>query len=383
MLVGGLRCDLSAGYFGHSAFGGRRPRRWPRRPVFSLILGYGATIFPAAIRSSSAIGNETYSRSGLTAVSAASRVRRSSGTFRRPECGSGWAEITIPAPWSGVAPWLGLGVRPPGRWPTLAVWALTALISVVSVPDGQSGLRLPGAVGEQPVARRGGARPRHRRRPLPDRNGCSSQGRLQVLRVAGSLSLGAVQRLCRRHERGAAAMDRRRRGHAWVANNPLYAAGGLCAVRLRRRPIGVNLQSHGLPNQLTDIASLCRNSACARHQSSPPNSRTRSDQRPIVGDGQIERVRVEGSDRMKSTAGWRSLLDATTAATSRATSGAPHGGRQEWRGLPSFLIAARKVRQKSASGLWSMKRRVLRPGANSERRFRPGAGSWPPCCIWA
>ena len=34
------------------------------------------------------------------------------------------------------------------------------------------------------------------------------------------------------------------------------------------------------------------------------------------------------------------------------------------------------------AGLIDDKRRRVRP-ARSERRFRPGAGSWPPCCIWA
>jgi ABC-type uncharacterized transport system permease subunit len=127
---------------------------------------------------------------------------------------------------------------------TWAAWALTALVSAVQFLT-PVGLRLRG-VGEQPEA-------------------ASTLGvnvvryRVIVVLVAGALvglagaqlSLGAV----------SVFAEDMSAGRGWIAvvavmlgrNNPLYAAAA-CVLFGFADAIGVNLQSRGLPNQLTDIA---------------------------------------------------------------------------------------------------------------------------------
>jgi simple sugar transport system permease protein len=127
---------------------------------------------------------------------------------------------------------------------TLAVWALTALISVVLFLT-PVGLRLRG-VGEQ-----------------PDAAGALGidvvRYRIVTVLIAGALtglagaqlSLGAV----------SVFAEDMSAGRGWIAvvavmlgrNNPLYAAAA-CVLFGFADAIGVNLQSHGLPNQLTDVA---------------------------------------------------------------------------------------------------------------------------------
>jgi general nucleoside transport system permease protein len=126
----------------------------------------------------------------------------------------------------------------------LAVWALTALISVVLFLT-PVGLRLRGA-GEQPEA--------------AEALGIDViRYRIVTVLIAGALtglagaqlSLGAV----------SVFAEDMSAGRGWIAvvavmlgrNNPLYAAAA-CVLFGFADTIGVNLQSHGLPNQLTDIA---------------------------------------------------------------------------------------------------------------------------------
>ena len=163
-----------------------------------------------------------------------------SGTFSDPNV-VGLGRITIPA-LVGV-PVLGWAFARQSAL-TLAVWALTALISVVLFLT-PVGLRLRG-VGEQPEA-------------------AGALGidvvryRIVTVLIAGALtglagaqlSLGAV----------SVFAEDMSAGRGWIAvvavmlgrNNPLYAAAA-CVLFGFADAIGVNLQSHGLPNQLTDIA---------------------------------------------------------------------------------------------------------------------------------
>jgi ABC-type uncharacterized transport system permease subunit len=141
MLVGAFAAIVGS-YFGHSAFGGVAAAM-AATAVFSLILGYGATIFrgdPVVI----GIGMNLLA-SGLTAY-LLRVVFGVSGTFSDPNV-VGLGRITIPA-LIGV-PVLGWAFARQSA-PTLAVWALTALISVVLFLT-PVGLRLRG-VGEQPEA---------------------------------------------------------------------------------------------------------------------------------------------------------------------------------------------------------------------------------------
>jgi general nucleoside transport system permease protein len=127
---------------------------------------------------------------------------------------------------------------------TWAAWVLTGLVSMVQFLT-PVGLRLRG-VGEQPEA-------------------ASTLGvnvvryRVVVVLVAGALvglagaqlSLGAV----------SVFAEDMSAGRGWIAvvavmlsrNNPLYVAAA-CVLFGFADAIGVNLQSRGLPNQLTDIA---------------------------------------------------------------------------------------------------------------------------------
>jgi ABC-type uncharacterized transport system permease subunit len=205
--------------------------------VFSLILGYGATIFrgdPVVI----GIGMNLLA-SGLTAY-LLRVIFGVSGTFSDPGV-VGLGRITI-AGLAGV-PLLGWAFARQSAV-TWAAWALTALISVVQFRT-PVGLRLRG-VGEQPEA-------------------ASTLGidvvryRIVAVLVAGALtglagaqlSLGAV----------SVFAEDMSAGRGWIAvvavmlgrNNPLYAAAA-CVLFGFADAIGVNLQSHGLPNQLTDMA---------------------------------------------------------------------------------------------------------------------------------
>jgi simple sugar transport system permease protein len=127
---------------------------------------------------------------------------------------------------------------------TWAAWALTAAAGAAQYLT-PVGLRLRG-VGEQPEA-------------------ASALGvnivryRVTTVLIAGALvglagaqlSLGAV----------SVFAEDMSAGRGWIAvvavmlgrNNPLYAAAA-CVLFGFADAIGVNLQSHGLPNQLTDIA---------------------------------------------------------------------------------------------------------------------------------
>jgi len=205
--------------------------------VFSLILGYGATIFrgdPVVI----GIGMNLLA-SGLTAY-LLRVVFGVSGTFSDPNV-VGLGRITIPG-LVGV-PVLGWAF---GRQSALtwAVWALTALVSVVLFLT-PVGLRLRG-VGEQPEA----------------------AGALGVdvvrYRIATVLAAGALTGLAGAQlSLGAVSVfaEDMSAGRGWIAvvavmlgrNNPLYAAAA-CALFGFADAIGVNLQGRGLPNQLTDIA---------------------------------------------------------------------------------------------------------------------------------
>jgi simple sugar transport system permease protein len=205
--------------------------------IFSLILGFGATIFrgdPVVV----GIGMNLLAL-GLTAY-LLRVVFGVSGTFSDPSV-IGLGRITIPA-LIGV-PVLGWAFARQSAL-TWVVWALTALISVVLflMPVG---LRLRG-VGEQPEA-------------------AAALGvdvvryRIVTVLVAGALtglagaqlSLGAV----------SVFAEDMSAGRGWIAvvavmlgrNNPLYAAAA-CVLFGFADAIGVNLQSRGLPNQLTDIA---------------------------------------------------------------------------------------------------------------------------------
>ena len=235
MLVGAFAAIVGS-YFGHSAFAGVAAAM-AAATVFSLILGYGATIFrgdPVVI----GIGMNLLA-SGLTAY-LLRVIFGVSGTFSDPGV-VGLGRVTI-AGLVGV-PVLGWAfARQSGV--TWAAWALTALISVVQFRT-PVGLRLRG-VGEQPEA-------------------ASTLGidvvryRIVAVLVAGALtglagaqlSLGAV----------SVFAEDMSAGRGWIAvvavmlgrNNPLYAAAA-CVLFGFADAIGVNLQSRGLPNQLTDIA---------------------------------------------------------------------------------------------------------------------------------
>jgi general nucleoside transport system permease protein len=235
MLVGAFAAIVGS-YSGHSAFAGVAAAM-AAAGVFSLVLGYGATIFrgdPVVI----GIGMNLLA-SGLTAYLLRA-VFGVSGTFSDPNV-VGLGRITIPA-LVGV-PVLGWAFARQSAL-TWAVWALTALISVVLFLT-PVGLRLRG-VGEQ-------------------REAAGALGidvvryRIVTVLVAGALtglagaqlSLGAV----------SVFAEDMSAGRGWIAvvavmlgrNNPLYAAAA-CALFGFADAIGVSLQSRGLPNQLTDIA---------------------------------------------------------------------------------------------------------------------------------
>jgi simple sugar transport system permease protein len=235
MLVGAFAAIVGS-YFGHSALVGVAAGM-AGAAVFSLILGYGATIFrgdPVVI----GIGMNLLA-SGLTAY-LLRVVFGVSGTFSDPNV-VGLGRITIPALVS--VPVLGWAF---GRQSalTFAVWALTALISVVLFLT-PVGLRLRG-VGEQPAAAGALGIDVARYRSVT----VLIAGALTGL-AGAQLSLGAV----------SVFAEDMSAGRGWIAvvavmlgrNNPLYAAAA-CVLFGFADGIGVNLQSHGLPSQLTDIA---------------------------------------------------------------------------------------------------------------------------------
>jgi len=235
MLVGAFAAIVGS-YFGHSALVGVAAAM-AGAGAFSLILAYGATTFrgdPVVI----GIGMNLLA-SGLTAY-LLRVIFGVSGTFSDPGV-VGLGRVTIP---------MLLGVPVIG-WAfarqsavTWAAWALTALISVVLFLT-PIGLRMRG-VGEQPEA-------------------ASTLGvdvaryRIATVLVGGALaglagaqlSLGAV----------SVFSEDMSAGRGWIAvvavmlgrNNPLYAAAA-CVLFGLADAIGVNLQSRGLPNQLTDVA---------------------------------------------------------------------------------------------------------------------------------
>jgi simple sugar transport system permease protein len=127
---------------------------------------------------------------------------------------------------------------------TWVAWALTALISVVLFKT-PVGLRLRG-VGEQPDA--------------AETLGVDvARYRIVTVLIAGALtglagaqlSLGAV----------SVFAEDMSAGRGWIAvvavmlgrNNPLYAAAA-CVLFGFADALSINLQSRGLPNQLTDIS---------------------------------------------------------------------------------------------------------------------------------
>jgi simple sugar transport system permease protein len=235
MLVGAFAAIVGS-YFAHSALAGVASGM-AAAMAFSLILGYGATIFrgdPIVI----GIGMNLLA-SGFTAY-LLRVVFGVSGTFSDSNV-VGLGRITIPI-LVGV-PVLGWAFARQSAL-TWAAWALTALISVVLFLT-PVGLRLRG-VGE-----------------APDAAGTLGvdvvRYRILTVLIAGALtglagaqlSLGGV----------SVFAEDMSAGRGWIAvvavmlghNNPLYAAAA-CVLFGFADTIGVSLQSRGLPDQLTDIA---------------------------------------------------------------------------------------------------------------------------------
>jgi simple sugar transport system permease protein len=235
MLIGAFAAIVGS-YFEHSAFAGVAAAM-AGAGVFSLILAYGATTFrgdPVVI----GIGMNLLA-SGLTAY-LLRVIFGVSGTFSDPGV-VGLSRITIPMLLGTPVIGWAFARQSPVTW---AAWALTALISVVLFLT-PIGLRMRG-VGEQPDA-------------------ASTLGvdvgryRIATVLVGGALvglagaqlSLGAV----------SVFSEDMSAGRGWIAvvavmlgrNNPLYAAAA-CVLFGFADAIGVNLQSRGLPNQLTDVA---------------------------------------------------------------------------------------------------------------------------------
>jgi simple sugar transport system permease protein len=235
MLVGAFAAIVGS-YFCHSALAGVAAAM-AATAAFSLILGYGATIFrgdPVVI----GIGMNLLA-SGLTAY-LLRVIFGVSGTFSDPGV-VGLGRITVPA-LLGV-PVLGWAFARQSSV-TWAAWALTAVVSVVQFLT-PVGLRLRG-VGEQPEAASSLGVNVVRYRVIAVLVGGALAG------LAGAqLSLGAV----------SVFAEDMSAGRGWIAvvavmlgrNNPLYAAAA-CVLFGFADAIGVNLQSRGLPNQLTDIA---------------------------------------------------------------------------------------------------------------------------------
>jgi general nucleoside transport system permease protein len=235
MLVGAFAA-IAGSYFTHSAIGGVAAAI-AGTVAFSLVLAYGATVFrgdPVVI----GIGMNLLA-SGLTAY-LLRVVFGVSGTFSDPGI-VGLGRIAIPG--LLAVPVLGWAC---GRQSALTwtAWALTAIVGVVLFKT-PVGLRLRG-VGEDPGA-------------------AQTQGvdveryRIVTVLVAGALaglagaqlSIGAV----------SVFAEDMSGGRGWIAvvavmlgrNNPLYAAAA-CVLFGFADAFSINLQSRGLPNQLTDVA---------------------------------------------------------------------------------------------------------------------------------
>ncbi len=235
MLVGAFAAIVGS-YFTHSALGGVAAAM-AGAVAFSLVLAYGATVFrgdPVVI----GIGMNLLA-SGLTAYLLRGTFGVS-GAFSDPGI-VGLGRIAIP-PLIGV-PVLGWAF---GRQSALTwvAWALTALVSVVLFKT-PVGLRLRG-VGEEPDA--------------AETLGVDiARYRVVTVLVAGALtglagaqlSLGAV----------SVFAEDMSAGRGWIAvvavmlgrNNPLYVAAA-CVLFGFADALSINLQSQGLPNQLTDIS---------------------------------------------------------------------------------------------------------------------------------
>jgi len=235
MLVGAFAA-IVGGYFSHSALGGVAAAM-AGAVAFSLVLAYGATVFrgdPVVI----GIGMNLLA-SGLTAY-LLRVIFGVSGTFSDPGI-VGLGRIAIP-PLIGV-PILGWAF---GRQSVLtwAAFALTAVVSVVLFKT-PLGLRLRG-VGEQADAAEtlGIDVARYRVGTV------LVAGALTGL-AGGQLALGAV----------SVFAEDMSAGRGWIAvvavmlgrNNPLYAAAA-CVLFGFADALSINLQSEGLPNQLTDIS---------------------------------------------------------------------------------------------------------------------------------
>jgi simple sugar transport system permease protein len=235
MLVGAFAAIVGS-YFCHSALAGVAAAM-VATAAFSLILGYGATIFrgdPVVI----GIGMNLLA-SGLTAY-LLRVIFGVSGTFSDPGV-IGLGRVTVPA-LVGV-PVLGWAFARQSAV-TWAAWVLTGVVSMVQFLT-PVGLRLRG-VGEQPEAARTLGVNVVRYRVIA----VLVAGALVGL-AGAQLSLGAV----------SVFAEDMSAGRGWIAvvavmlgrNNPLYAAAA-CVLFGFADAIGVNLQSRGLPNQLTDIA---------------------------------------------------------------------------------------------------------------------------------
>lgn len=234
MLVGAFAAIVGS-YFAHSAAAGV-VAGVVGAGAFSLVLAYGATVFrsdPIVI----GIGMNLLA-SGLTAY-LLRIVFGVSGTFSDPGI-VGLGRIAIPAI-------LDIPVLGPafGRQSVLTwiAWGLTALVAVVLF-RAPAGLRLRG-VGEAPDAAQTLGVDVARYRIVT----VILAGALTGL-AGAQLSLGAV----------SVFAEDMSAGRGWIAvvavmlarNNPIYAAGA-CILFGFADAFGVNLQSRGLPNQLTDI----------------------------------------------------------------------------------------------------------------------------------
>ncbi len=235
MLVGAFAAIVGS-YFTQSAVGGVAAAM-AGAVAFSLVLAYGATVFrgdPVVI----GIGMNLLA-SGLTAYLLRGTFGVS-GAFSDPGI-VGLGRIAIP-PLIGV-PVLGWAFGPQSAL-TWVAWALTALVSVVLFKT-PVGLRLRG-VGEEPDA--------------AETLGVDiARYRVVTVLVAGALtglagaqlSLGAV----------SVFAEDMSAGRGWIAvvavmlgrNNPLYVAAA-CVLFGFADALSINLQSQGLPNQLTDIS---------------------------------------------------------------------------------------------------------------------------------
>jgi ABC-type uncharacterized transport system permease subunit len=235
MLVGAFAAIVGS-YFTESAAGGVAAAMIAAM-VFSLILAYGATLF-AGDAVVICIGMNLLA-SGLTAYLL--RVLFGvSGTFSDPAI-VGLPKIRIPVLQDIPILGWGFGRQTPLTW---AAWALVAIVSVILFRT-PLGLRLRG-VGVEPDA--------------AETLGIDVAAyRVATVVVSGALaglagaqlSLGAV----------TVFAENMSAGRGWIAvvavmlgrSNPLYAAAA-CVLFGFADAFSVNLQSRGLPNQLTDIA---------------------------------------------------------------------------------------------------------------------------------